>query len=468
MILLRKKSASLDASENSFSKPRKPRKAVRSQLFHLTNPIFIETLLIMLTGATDVFMLSRYSDETVAAGGVVNQLLNLVFILYVITTLGTSVLCSQYLGARQKKNVAQVIGVSLVVNLLVGFLVSAGLFVFAAPSLRLMGLDETLVGYGVSYMKIVGGFSFLQALSMTLSAILRSHNKAYYPMFVTLVINVINVVGNYILIFGHFGAPRLGIAGAGISTSASRLVALGLLSYILFSKVTPVPPLKFFKPFPWDKIKNLLVVGLPAAGEQVSYNLSQLLITYFSVLLGNAALTARTYAMSIVMFSYVFSLALGHGAAISVGHLVGKERGNAAFSLEKYAVRLALFVSVCISVLTALVGTDIFKLLTSDPEIIALGASVLYVDILLEIGRAVNIVSVDTLIAAGDVMYPFWTGIIVMWLVATLGAYLLGVWWGWSLVGVWLAMALDELIRAAVFERRWKSRKWENKGFTRG
>ena len=91
---------------------KKPRKIIRRQLFSLASPIFIETLLIMFTGATDVFMLSRYSDETVAAGGVVNQLLNLVFILYGITTLGTSVLCSQYLGAKQKKNVAQVIGIS--------------------------------------------------------------------------------------------------------------------------------------------------------------------------------------------------------------------------------------------------------------------------------------------------------------------------------------------------------------------
>lgn len=457
----------LFSSRKKTSRTRKPRRAVRRQLFNLANPIFVETLLIMFMGATDVFMLSRYSDETVAAGGVVNQLLNLVFILYGITTLGTSVLCSQYLGARQKKNVAQVIGVSLLVNLLVGFVVSAGLFLAAAPSLRLMGLDETLVGYGVSYMKIVGGFSFLQALSMTVSAVLRSHDKAYYPMFVTLVINVLNVIGNYILIFGHFGAPRLGITGAGISTSFSRLVALGLLLYILFTKVAQVPPLKYFKPFPWDKIKNLLIVGLPAAGEQVSYNLSQVLITYFSVLLGTAALTARTYAMSIVMFSYVFSIALGHGAAICVGHLVGGEKGNAAFSLEKYAVRLAIVITIFISFFTALIGTDIFKFLTADPQIIALGAAVLYVDILLEIGRAVNIVAVDSLIAAGDVMYPFWTGVVVMWLVATLGAYVLGVWWGWSLVGIWLAMALDELIRAAVFERRWKSRRWESKAFTR-
>lgn len=446
---------------------KRPRKIIRRKLFNLTSPIFVETLLIMLTGAVDVFMLSRYSDETVAAGGVVNQLLNLVFILYGITTLGTSVLCSQYLGARQKKNVAQVIGVSLLANLLMGLLVSAGLFFFAKPSLQLMGLDDNLIGYGVSYMKIVGGFSFLQALSMTLSAILRSHNKAYYPMFVTLLINILNVVGNYLLIFGHFGAPRLGITGAGISTSASRLVAICLLAYLLFTRVTPFPALKLFKPFPWDKIKNLLTIGLPAAGEQVSYNLSQVLITYFSVMLGTAALTARTYAMSIVMFSYVFAMAIGQGAAISIGHLIGEDRDNAAFSVEKYSIKLAMLVSVCISVLTALVGTDIFKLLSSNPEVISIGATVLYIDVVLEIGRAVNITSVNSLNAAGDVMYPFITGVIVMWGVATLLSYVLGIWWGWGLNGIWLAMALDENIRAVVFERRWKSRKWENKSFTR-
>ena len=446
---------------------KKPRKIIRRKLFNLTSPIFVETLLIMLTGAVDVFMLSRYSDETVAAGGVVNQLLNLVFILYGITTLGTSVLCAQYLGARQQKNVAQVIGVSLLANFVMGVLVSAGLFFFARPSLQLMGLNENLIGYGVSYMKIVGGFSFLQALSMTLSAILRSHNKAFYPMFVTLLINLVNVVGNYMLIFGNLGAPRLGIAGAGISTSVSRLIAVGLLAYLLFHKVTAIPPLKLFKPFPWDKIKNLLTIGLPAAGEQVSYNFSQVLITYFSVMLGTAALTARTYAMSIVMFSYVFSIAIGQGAAISIGHLIGEERDNAAFSVEKYSIKLAMLVTVCISILTALIGTDIFKMLSANPEVISIGATVLYIDVLLEIGRAVNITSVNSLNAAGDVMYPFITGVIVMWGVATLLASVLGFWWGWGLNGIWLAMALDENIRAAIFERRWKSRKWEDKSFVR-
>lgn len=446
---------------------RKPRRSVRKRLFRLTSPIFIENLLIMLTGATDVFMLSRFSDQAVAAGGVVNQLVSLVFILYTITTLGTSVLCAQYLGARQQKNVSQTIGVSLIVNLCVGLFVSVFLFIFAEPALALMGLNESLIDYGVIYMRWVGGLSFLQALCMTFSSILRSHNKAYYPMAVTLLINIVNAIGNYMLIFGNGGFPRMGIAGAGISTSFCRLLGCILLAYFLFNKVTKIPSVGLFKPFPWDKIKNLMIIGIPAAGEQVSYNLSQVVITYFSVLMGTAALTARTYSMSIVMFSYVFALAIGQGVAIVVGHFIGQEKDNAAFSVEKYSIKLAVWVTVVISVISALAGKYIFGFLSPDPSVVSMGVAILYIDILLEIGRAVNISSVNSLNAAGDVFYPFIWGIIVMWGVAVALGYLLGIWWGWGLAGLWLAMALDENIRAVLFERRWQSRLWQSKAFTR-
>jgi len=451
-----------------MTKKKSPKvaRALRTQLFHLTNPIFFETLLLMLTGATDVFMLSRFSDDAVAASGVVNQLVFLICLVYMITTLGTSVLCAQYLGAKQKKNVAQVIGVSLLLNLIMGVVVSAGLYYFAPQLLHLMGLKAHLFDYALPYMGLVGGSSVFLAVVMTLGAILRSHNKAYYPMWVALLINIINIVGNYLLIFGHAGLPRLGIVGAGISTMACRFVAVILLAYILFTRVTGVPPLRYFKPFPWDKIKNLLIVGLPAAGENLSYDLSQVVITYFAVLLGAASLTTRTYTMHIVMFSYVFAIAIGHGASITIGHLVGRARNQAAFSLEKYSIRWALVVSVAISLLTAIFGKQIFSLLSHNPDVIRLGVIVLWVDVVLEIGRAVNITAVNSLIASGDVLFPFWTGVIVMWGVATLLAYVLGVWLGWGLVGIWLAMALDELIRAAVFERRWRSCKWQNKAFT--
>lgn len=191
----------------------KPTKTLRGQLFRLTGPIFVETLLIMLLGAMDTFMLSHYSDDTVAAVGVVNQLLSLVFLVFGVSTVGTSVLCSQYLGASQQANVRQVIGVSLFFNTLIGVTTSAFLYFRAEALLKIMDLAPELIDEGLAYMQIVGGFAFLQAIALTMSAVLRSHNKAYYPMQVTLLMNVLNIIGNYALIFGKFRFTENGCRG---------------------------------------------------------------------------------------------------------------------------------------------------------------------------------------------------------------------------------------------------------------
>lgn len=179
------------------------------QLTALAGPIFVETLLVMMLGAMDTFMLSRYSDNSVAAVGVVNQLMNLVFLLFEVISLGTSILCSQYIGAGQRDKVIQVVGTSLLFNFLFGILVSIALLFLAEDLLMLMGLRPDLMADGLPYMQIVGGFAFLQALSLSLSASLRSADKAKYPMYVVMVVNVLNIIGNYALIFGKFGMPPL-------------------------------------------------------------------------------------------------------------------------------------------------------------------------------------------------------------------------------------------------------------------
>ena len=204
------------------------------QLTALAGPIFIETLLVMMLGAVDTFMLSRYSDNSVAAVGVVNQLMNLVFLLFEVISLGTSILCSQYFGAKRRDKVIQVVGISLLFNLLSGLLLSLCLYFFAGNFLHMMGLRPDLMCYGLPYMKIVGGFAFLQAISLSLSASLRSANKAKYPMYVAVVVNILNIIGNYTLIFGKFGMPALGVEGAAISTSFCRLVSVTILLIILF------------------------------------------------------------------------------------------------------------------------------------------------------------------------------------------------------------------------------------------
>ena len=435
------------------------------QLTALAGPIFVETLLVMMLGAVDTFMLSRHSDNSVAAVGVVNQLMNLVFLLFEVISLGTSILCSQYIGAGQRDKVIQVVGTSLLFNFLFGIVVSIALLFLAEDLLMLMGLRPNLMADGLPYMQIVGGFAFLQALSLSLSASLRSADKAKYPMYVAMVVNVLNIIGNYALIFGKFGMPALGVEGAAISTSFCRFVSVIILFVVLFKKHIPSFPKELFTPFPWVELKNLLKIGIPSAGEHMSYSLSQIVITYFINIISNQALATRSYVTNIVMFTFIFALSIAQGGAILIGHLVGMKKIQAAYTIGKRIMRMGAAMSVSLALLTALFGKQILSLLTSDPWIIATGASILWVEVWLEHGRALNFFGVNALRSTGDIYFPVNVGIIVMWTVQVIGSYVLGISMGWGLIAMWAVFALDENIRGLIFVHRWNSFKWVGKGF---
>ena len=442
-----------------------PSSSLRRQLAMLSVPIFIETLLIMMLGAVDTFMLSRYSDESVAAVGVVNQIVMLAFLVFEVINLGTSVICSQYIGAGLNKRIPSVVMVALLTNLLLGLAVSGVLYFGDEMILRAMGLNEVLLPYGTAYMRIVGAFAFFQALSMTLSAALRADNLAIYPMAVTFIVNIVNIIGNYTLIFGKFGMPALGVEGAAISTATCRGIAMLLLFIVVRRTIVKRIPWNVFVKFPWRELKNLLRVGLPSAGEQVSYSSSQMVITYFINMLGVEALATRTYCVNLIMFAYLFCISIALGGAICIGHLVGHGRTRGAFLLGKLVMRLSIIITASLSLLLAIAGPWVMPLLSSNPEIISLGCTILWIDVLLEFGRPTNIFATNALRAAGDVNYPFYVGVVVMWSVAVVAAYFAGIVFGLGLVGMWLAFACDENIRGVVFIRRWYSMKWASKSF---
>lgn len=439
--------------------------SLKKDLSKLAVPIFIEVLLVMTMGAVDTFMLSQYSDHAVAAVGVVNQLVTFSFLIFQIINMGTSVLCSQYLGAGKRNKMIQVTGVALILNFIFGITVSSILYFGAHGLLTLMGLRPELMQYGLPYMKIVGMFAFFQAMHLTISASLRADHKAIYPMLVVIVVNIVNIGGNYALIFGHFGMPALGVEGAAIATAFSRGTAMVLLFIILFTKHISRFPLMLFTPFPWKEVKNLLKIGLPSAGENMSYDMQQVVITYFINRLGNDELTTRTYVVNIVMFVYLFCICMAQGGAISIGHLVGEHKPKAAYILGKYVLKLSILVGFSISVATAFMGDRIFPLLTENMHVIELGCTILFCDVLLEIGRTINIYATTVLRATGDIYFPFYLGVVIQWGVGVVFAYLFGLQWHWGLIGMWLAFALDENIRGVVFIWRWRSMKWAKKAF---
>jgi putative MATE family efflux protein len=443
---------------------------LKDELKSLVKPIFVEIALVMLLGAVDTVMLSHLdtgteggSDNAVAAVGLDNQLINLVILIFQFVSTGTGIVCAQYIGAGFRKKLVQVVGISLIMNTLVGITLSMFLFFRAEAVLEFMDIRPELMADGVAYLRITGCFAFFQAIGLAFSASLRSAGMTKYPMRVSFIVNIINIIGNYSLIFGHFGLPKLGVEGAAISTAICRGVSMMALAIIHTKKHINKYPIEWFKPFPWTELKNVLKIGVPAAGEELSYCLSQVAITYFINKLGNTALATRTYCANCIMFVNLFCVSVVQGGGIVVGHLIGQKKPSAAFIMGNYVYRYALIVTLIVGAALALAGKPILSYLTNNEEIIRLGTIIFFIDIILDIGRVGNIFATGTLRSTGDAVYPVIIGIIFQWAIAVGVSYLLGITFGLGLIGMWIGFTLDENVRAIILHQRWKSKRWETK-----
>ena len=436
---------------------------LKRQLMRLTIPIFVEIALVVLVGFVDMLMLSSCGDGAVAAVGIASQIVTLVFLVYRFAASGVAVVCAQYHGAGIRKRLVQVVGVALILNALLGFGASALLYFDAEMILRMMGLRAELMEDGVVYLRITGALSFFQAMSFTFSASLRSVDRVRSPMVATAVANAVNIVGNYLLIFGHCGCPALGVAGAAWATAASQGVAM----VILFAHHTRVHirryPLAWFRPFPWREFAVIFRIGLPAIAEEFSYCLSQAVAVYFINQISTEALTTRTYVSNSVMFTYLFGVSLIQGGDILVGHLAGQCRYRAASLLGSFFYRRSMVVTLCCSGTLALIGPWVLGFFTENLEIIRLGTAILWIDCVLEIGRIRNIFSCWTLRAVGDVFYPMVVGITFQWVIAVGLFWVVAIPLECGLVGAWCVFALDENVRGCILIRRWHAKAWTGK-----
>jgi putative MATE family efflux protein len=440
-------------------------KTAKLSLFAITWPLFIEILLYMLMGNADTLMLSQYSDNSVAAVGVSNQILSMVIVMFGFIATGTAILVAQNLGAKMDDDAREVAAVSIGANLVFGLILSAAVFIFSEQLLRVMDLPPELFDEANSYLKIVGGFSFIQSLIMTVSSIIRSYGFTRDIMYVTIGMNVLNVIGNYLFIFGPFGFPILGVEGVAISTTVSRIIGLLAAFYVLKKRVPGSMPLSMLWSFPKKHLKNLLDIGIPSAGEHLSYNGSQMVITYFIATLGTQALTAKVYTQNVMMFIFLFSIAISQGTQILIGHMVGAKEIENAYKRALKSLKLAIIISIVTAAVVSFFSKDLLGIFTGNMSIIELGTTLILLTIILEPGRSFNLVLISALRAAGDVKFPVYMGILSMWGVSVTLSYFLGIHLGMGLVGIWIAFIADEWLRGLLMLWRWRSRVWVKKSF---
>ena len=430
-------------------------------LFFMSLPIFVELLLQLLVGNIDQMMVSRVSQQSVASIVNANQIMNLVIIVLSMASTAATVILSQYLGAEDKANSSRTCMVSILMITVVSLLSTLLVFAGYKPLYKALRVPEEIFDEASLYLLIVGACITVQGLYLIFSAIIRAFAMMKEVMIVSIVMNVMNIIGNAILINGWFGMPRLGAVGAAISTDISKLVGLGLM-ILLFVKRTNVKlGLRFLKPFPVQIMKKLCLLAVPSGVESFSYNMSQMCILGIVNSFGTMVTVTKGYCSIFANLAYVYAMAIASATQIVLGYLIGAKKIDLIQKRVNATQKVALAACVGLAVLLFLGSNYIFLIFTDGPEILALGRRILFIEIFLEIGRAVNIVMTKCLIAVGDAVTPTVVGVSFQWGVAFVGAWVFGIIFDWGLEGVWVAMAIDECLRGLIFAVHFKKERWK-------
>lgn len=431
----------------------------RKTLTQLFVPICFETLFYMLSGMVDTLMLSSVSDQAVGAVGTANTYIGVFIIMFGVISSGMVAVMTQNIGAGRPGIAYQARQLGLAFNAVIGVLMSVFLALFSGSMLRIVSIAPALMEPAETYLKIVGGACFLNALIPIFSSYLRVFGYTKHSLIGTIVGNVLNIVLNSIFLF----VLDWGVMGVAVATVISRVVNLIIVAamgaVLIKAKQSP-------DRLPAGRILGQIIkIGFPSACETALYNVAMtLIVRYMNQMDTNGMnVTARSYTMQIANFSYCIGAALAQANAIMTGWRIGAKEYDECNKGTKKAAIYGIIAATCFSVTFAAAGHFIVHIFTDDVQMINLVVKLLIVDIFLEFGRVTNLVYGQALKTSGDALFPVVMGAIFMYLFAVGGTYLLGIHLGLLAVGAYIAMAADECARAVGMVIRWKSGKWRNK-----
>ncbi|MCD8044974.1 MAG: MATE family efflux transporter [Tannerellaceae bacterium] len=418
-------------------------------------PIMLGQLGIIIVGFADNIMVGQHSDIELSAASFVNNFFNLVFICGMGFSYGlTPLIGGAYISGDYRKA-----GVTLKNSLLLNFCV--GVLLSLIMLLLLIRIDifrqpEELLPYIVPYYT-------LQLFSVIVGMLFNSFKQfsegttdTLTPMWIMLTANVVNIIGNYILIYGHFGAPELGLMGAGISTLGSRILTLLVFILLFCYRSKYRKYLDGFKKgkINWVNLSNLVRLGTPLGFqmgvESASFSLSVIMMGW----LGAHELAAHQIVGVITTLG--FMVYYGIGAAVTIRVSAYKEqRDNRNIRLASFAgLHIILLIAVVVMLFVFVTRNYIGYLFTTNEEIVAMVALLCYSVILYQVGDGLQILFANALRGIADVKYMAYMAFICHFGMALPIGYLCGFTLGWGAFGVWCGFPVSLTVLGLLLWRR--------------
>ena len=437
------------------------RKFIR-KVVSIAIPIAIQALLNTTLNLVDNVMIGALGESSIAAVGLANKVFFVFTLLLFGIVSGSSILTAQYWGKKDVKNIRRVLGLSLIIGLSGAVLfMLAGLFI---PKLvmRIFTPSEGTISIGASYLVIVAISYPLTAITNCYISLLRATNKVKAPVFISVIAILVNVVLNYTLIFGNFGAPRLGVQGAAIATVIARVVeCISILSVVYISKGPAAAKIKELFSFDKDFIKKYWITVSPVIANEFIWGLG---VTMYSLVygrMGDEAVASITITQNVEQICVVLFQGLSSATAVILGNELGANKLKEAETHAKSFFIIQLMLTVVMGIVCVLIRMPLINLFSVDNNVASDITKCLTVFICYLPFKMFNLVNiVGVLRSGGDTKAALILDMTGVWCVGIPFAFLGGIILGLPIYYVYAMITIEEVYKFILGFKRYKQKKW--------
>ncbi len=432
-------------------------KDLYNSLIKLGIPIIIGQFGAIITGLADTIMVGQHSTAELGAASFVNNVINAFIILGTGFSYNLTPLIGENLARRKYLVIGGWLKNSLVANFTTTLIISV-ILVGIYLNLDLLNQPEELIPLIRPYYLISTASVIFVMLANTFRQFVEGIANPSVSMWVLLAGNLLNIIGNYILIYGKFGLPEMGLFGAGLSTFLSRIVILGLFVWVFVRRTAYTRYRKGVRVIPinrrsWRTLNAIgWPIGLQQGLEAGTFCMTAIMIGW----LGSLELAAHQIAITISLISFTIYLGLGAAVAIRVSYYKGANDWNMVRHISQAGIHLALVVVLVICIMLFTTQSFIGMIFTDDIRVNDIVKTLIPILMLYQLGDSVQIILTNALRGLSDVKAIMWISFIAYFVVAIPSGYALGFTAHWGAPGVWMAYPIGFVCSVTLFTYRMK------------
>jgi putative MATE family efflux protein len=432
------------------------------ELFWIALPISFQQLVNASINMIDVIMVGQLGESSIAALGLSNQVFFVLILLLFGTTSGMAVFTAQFWGKQEIEPIRKVLGMSIIATSLFALVFTLAAVFIPHKVLGLYTNDAEVIRIGSQYLRIVGLSYIPMAIATSYIAVLRSVRLVFLTVIATSTALIFKSILGYILIFGHFGLPALGVRGAAIGTASGWILELVLLISLVYARKTPLAgSLRTLFSFDMAFFVRVLGTALPAMANELFWSVG--ITTYNAIYarIGTSSIAAVNVNATMEELAFVVFMGLGNACAVMVGNRIGEGKKEEAYE----TVRRVIILNVSLAWVVGLIVISLRGVITNWYDLTPAGVhNVRMLMLMMACVLWIRMINFSTFIGAlragGDTRFALVMEICSIWLIGVPVALTAAFVFHWPVYYVYLAVGLEEVAKAFVSLWRFRSRKW--------